>query len=103
LASFDPQRWCRARTALTIAFMLAAVAGALFITWLALRPPVLGTISTIGGALGLAFFLLIQPAGTMARDAVLLPSHAHLRGSWVKAGSEGDGGPAVGEGLYADD
>ncbi|HZO12649.1 MAG TPA: hypothetical protein VFB62_05315, partial [Polyangiaceae bacterium] len=66
-------------------------------TYLALYPPIFGTVSIVGGALGLVFFLLVQPAGTAIRDAVRVPSVAQLRGSWVRPKSEGQGSP-----LYAE-
>ena len=52
-----------------------------------LHPPVFGLVSTIGAALGLAFFLLVQPAGTALRDAVKLPSAPITRGTWKSAAS----------------
>jgi hypothetical protein len=59
-----------------------AVAGAC--TAVALTPPAFGTISKIGAALCLAFFLLVQPAGTAVREAVRAPSRALLRGRWSR-------------------
>ncbi len=94
VATFDPRPWCRRSTRLLLGFVAAVLLGAGAVTALALHPPLFGTVSTVGGALGLAYFLLVQPAGTAARDAVRVPCEAYLRGSWVKAGSEGRGGPA---------
>jgi hypothetical protein len=99
LATFDPRRWCRARAALLVAFMLAMPAAAALITYLALYPPLFGSVSIVGCALGLAFFLLVQPAGTALRDAVLVPSCVPLRGSWLRPGSQGR---AASEPLYAE-
>jgi hypothetical protein len=82
VAALDPRAFCRSRAALLVAFALVAVAVAGACTAVALVPPAFGTISKIGGALCLAFFLLIQPAGTAARDAVRPPGRATLRGSW---------------------
>jgi len=59
----------------------AAVTG---ITFLALQTPHFGTVSIVGGVLGLAYFLTVQPLGTMLRDAVRLPSVAWLRGDWIR-------------------
>lgn len=53
-------------------------------TVLALQAPHFGTVSIIGGVLGLAYFITVQPAGTMLRDAVRLPNTAYLRGDWIR-------------------
>jgi len=97
VAAFDPRDWCRRRVALLSLFILSVLAVAGGITYLALYPPIFGTVSIVGGALGLVFFLLVQPAGTAIRDAVRVPSVAQLRGSWVRPKSEGQGSP-----LYAE-
>ena len=55
---------------LGIAGILAAAAGC---TALALRAPVFGPVSTVGGAACLAYFLLVQPAGTALRDFARAP------------------------------
>lgn len=102
ISTLDPAAWCRRKALLLVAFVIAMVALAAGCTLLALYPPVFGTISMIGGAAGLAFFLLVQPAGVMARDAVLFPNCAHVRGSWIDEDSEGRGGPAPGDEVYAD-
>jgi hypothetical protein len=92
VASFDPRAWLRARILMVLAFQFAMVAISALVTWLCLFPPVFGTVSTAGGVLGLLHFLLImQPLGVTVREAALLPNDAILRGSWVKAGSEGSG------------
>jgi hypothetical protein len=93
VATHDPRVWLALRALWLGGFVTLVLGAALAITWLALYPPIFGTVSTVGGALGLVFFLLVQPAGTAARDAVLLPDRAPLRGSWVKPGSQGAGGP----------
>jgi hypothetical protein len=100
VATVNPRSYCRSRVLLVFLFMMATLALAAGVSWLALYPPVFGTVSTIGGAVGLVYFLLVQPAGVMLRDAVLPPSRLFLRGSWVKSGSEGKGAPA-GDALYS--
>jgi hypothetical protein len=102
VAAIDPRRWCRHRVLLLAGFVVVALAIAAAITLLALTPPLFGTLSTAGAAIGLAYFLLVQPAGVAMRDAARVPSLAFLRGSWVKTGSEGRGGPAKDEELVAD-
>jgi hypothetical protein len=89
VASFDPRPLLRGRIALVLAAQLAMLAAAGAITWLCLLPPLFGTTGLVGAGLGLAYFLLVQPAGVSLREATLLPARAFLRGSWVRAGSEG--------------
>jgi hypothetical protein len=84
VASFDPRPWIARRIGLVAAFVLGAVVLAAGCTWLALTPPAFGTVSIVGAALGLAFFLLIQPAGVAVRDAVRLPSVRFVRGRWAE-------------------
>ncbi|MBS2020118.1 MAG: hypothetical protein JST00_45080 [Deltaproteobacteria bacterium] len=53
-------------------------------TVLCLQTPHFGTVSIVGAVLGLAYFITVQPAGTMVRDAVRLPNVAWLRGDWIR-------------------
>ncbi|MBN8611519.1 MAG: hypothetical protein J0L92_13080 [Deltaproteobacteria bacterium] len=66
------------------ALVMMALGGATLVTVLALWPPVFGTISTLGGAAGLGFFLAIQPLGTRARDQALLPDRRRIGGLWQR-------------------
>ncbi len=92
VAGFEPRAWLRARLALVLGFQLAMLALSAGVTFLCLYPPVFGTVSIVGAALGLVHFLLVlQPLGVEVRDAVLLPHLAPVRGTWVKPGSEGTG------------
>jgi hypothetical protein len=93
LSSFDPRSWLRGRMAMVVAFQLGMIAISALATWMALYPPVIeGTVSKLGGLLGLVHFLLVmQPLGVSVREASLLPHQAIVRGSWVKSGSEGAG------------
>lgn len=63
---------------------LAALVGGAGITAIVLVPPVFGTVSTIGGALGIAFFLLIQPAGVVARNRARTPDRQPVGGIWQR-------------------
>ena len=83
IAAFDPRRWIAGKVRLLALFIAADLAAAAGCTFLALFPPAFGLVSKIGGALGLVFFLLVQPAGTMVREVVRTPSRALLRGSWT--------------------
>lgn len=82
ISSIDPRRFCATNAAKGWLFIVVILALAAGITALATTEPHLGTWSKIGGALGLAFFLLVQPAGTALRDAVARPNQAALRGIW---------------------
>jgi hypothetical protein len=89
VATFDPRPWCRRAALLLVTFMLGTLLGASVITALALTAPVFGTVSTIGGVLGLVFFLFVQPLGVSVREAVLVPASAPLRGIWKGATAAG--------------
>jgi hypothetical protein len=82
LSSFDPRRWIGGKLVLLALFIGADIAAAAACTLVALEPPHFGLVSKIGGALCLAFFLLVQPAGTMVRAAVQPPSRSRLGGRW---------------------
>nr|AYM54112.1 hypothetical protein [Chondromyces catenulatus] len=84
VSAIDPRAFCAQNQARCALFILLALASAAGCTALALSEPRFGLLSTLGGALGLAFFLLIQPAGTMLRDAVRTPARAALRGRWTR-------------------
>jgi hypothetical protein len=84
VASMDPRALLAKKAGIGAAFIAAELVAASTCTALALYPPVFGLVSTIGGALGLAFFLLVQPAGTAVRDAMLVPSLTPVRGRWVR-------------------
>nr|AYM54525.1 hypothetical protein [Racemicystis crocea] len=90
IATFDPRPWLARKIGLGLLFIVAELAIAAALTWLALRPPVFGLVSTLGGALCLAYFLLVQPAGTWLRDALRPPSRAFLRGRWVRSAAVAD-------------
>lgn len=83
VSQVDPLAWGDATTARLLGFAVALIVGAGIITGLCLVPPAFGVVSTIGGVLGLAFFLLIQPAGTWVRDRTTLPAYRPLEGRWV--------------------
>jgi len=96
VSAIDPRAWLRHASALAAGFALAEVLIAGAITALVLVPPVLdGWPSKLGGVLGLAFFLAVQPLGTAVRDAVRTPGKAFVRGRWIEPG----GTPAKGTGA----
>lgn len=85
VSTSDPREVCARHMRRVVLFMIAVPVIAAACTAVALYPPHFGLVSTLGGALCLAYFLLVQPAGTALRDAVLLPHRAILRGSWVSS------------------
>jgi hypothetical protein len=87
VATIDPRSWARKRSSLVIAFAMAELLVLAGFTTLALAPPAFGAVSKVGALLGLAFFLLVTPLGTMVRDAVRPPSRCALRGRWSREGS----------------
>jgi hypothetical protein len=84
VATVDPRPVLARKAALAAAFLVAELLVAAACTAVALWPPVFGRVSTAGGVLCLAFFLLVQPAGTAVRDAVRVPSRAIVRGRWAQ-------------------
>jgi len=86
LSTIDPRSFCGPKIRLAWLFMAGALALAAGVTALALHDPIVSTTSKLGGVLGLAFFLLVQPAGTSLRDALARPSAAALRGEWRRPG-----------------
>lgn len=82
VASEDPEHTVARASRPLGAVIALALLGATLVTVLALWPPVFGTVSTLGGAAGLAFFLGIQPLGTAARDAARLPDERPVGGLW---------------------
>jgi hypothetical protein len=84
VASFDPRRFCARAIVLSLAVLSGIVAWSTLVTALVLTRPVFGTVSTIGGVLGLVEFLLIQPLGTWLRDRVLWPHEAPVETRWAE-------------------
>lgn len=83
----DPIAWCGGRIRAAYAFVATAALLLCGLTTLVLWPPRFGTLSTIGGALCLAYFILVQPAGVSLRDRVRVPSRRLVGGLWRRAAS----------------
>jgi hypothetical protein len=84
LSAVDPGAWLARQRALLALFMGGSLALLCGCTLLVLWPPVYGTVSTLGGALSLAFFLLVQPVGVAVGERVLPLHRAALRGTWLR-------------------
>lgn len=86
VSTVDMEAWASSRTRLIAGFVFLSIVVLCGVTALAVTPPVFGLVSTIGGALGLAYFLAIQPLGTALRDKVKTPARALLNGEWRRDG-----------------
>lgn len=84
LATLDPVKAVRARMRMLASFALVSVLLAGAITAVALVPPIFGTVSTLGGALGLLFFILVQPAGVKVRNWARLPHQQPHSDLWQR-------------------
>ncbi len=84
VSMLDPVALCDARARLIIAFVIGAGLALAGVTALALWPPVFGWVSTLGGALGLVYFLAVQPLGTAVRDAVKTPARRMVGALWAR-------------------
>ena len=82
LSQHDPLRWVRRCQRIVAAFVTIELGLLAGITAIAFVKPYFGLVSTIGGALGLAFFLGIQPFGNRVRDAIRVPSEVIVRNQW---------------------
>jgi hypothetical protein len=84
LATMDPRVWLARRMRLAHAFVVAEIVVAGACTATALHSPRFGTLSTLGGAASLAFFLIVQPLGTLVRDTLRPPSRARRTTTWAR-------------------
>jgi hypothetical protein len=84
VAAMAPRALLAKKAALGGAFIAGELLAAAGCTALALHAPVFGGVSTLGGILGLGFFLAVQPAATGVRDVMLVPSRAAVRGGWAR-------------------
>jgi hypothetical protein len=82
LAPFDPRIWLQKKTLFVWAVSLAILISAAAVTAIALIPPAFGLVSTLGGVLGLAYFLAVQPIGVWLRDQVSSPARQVVHRSW---------------------
>jgi len=85
ISSEDPRPFVASRTWLVLSFIAGELSVCALCTRVATWPPVFGTVSTVGGVMCLAFFLLVTPMGVRVRDACRPPSRAFLRGTWKRA------------------
>jgi hypothetical protein len=86
VSTLDPIAYLNGRALLIAGFVAVALVLLAAITALAVVPPPFGLISTIGAALGLAYFLAIQPLGTALRDAVKTPARKLVGALWERPG-----------------
>lgn len=86
VSTVDMEAWVGSCSRLVLGFVVGAIVVLCGVTALAFVPPVFGIASTVGGALGLVYFLAIQPLGTALRDRVKTPARALLNGEWRRDG-----------------
>ena len=87
LSLVDPSSLVRGRMRGLLVFAVTSVALCAGITAVIFVPPIFGTISTVGGALGLLFFVLVQPAGVRARNWARLPDQQPVTDIWQRPAS----------------
>jgi hypothetical protein len=80
----DPVAYCESRVRILVLFVTGSLLALIAVSALALWPPHFGLVSTLGGALGLAYFLAIQPLGTAVRDAVKTPARRTVGAFWER-------------------
>lgn len=84
IAAMDPIAFVDRRRALLAGFALASLVACAGVTVVACWPPFGGLASTIGGLLGVTYFLAVPPLGTKVRDAAKLPPYRLVGGIWVR-------------------
>lgn len=84
IAAMDPIALVDRRRAMLLGFAAADVLGCAAVTAIALWPPALGPVSTIGGVLGVAYFLAITPIANAVRDAAKIPPDRAVGGIWQR-------------------
>jgi hypothetical protein len=95
LSSEDPAAWARRCRRELVAFATAVVGACALLTAGVAWPPAFGLRSSLFGALGLAFFLLIQPAGVWMRARTIEPAYRNLGGTTRVASRQDPDGDAV--------
>jgi hypothetical protein len=85
LSAIEPRAWYAGRVRAALFFALAelGVCGAL--TFVAMREPHFGLVSTLGGAGLLLFFVFVQPIGVSVEENARAPSRSFLRGEWQRS------------------
>jgi hypothetical protein len=84
----DPVAFCASRARLLLLFIGVGILALVGVTVLALWSPHFGTVSTLGGVLGVAYFLGIQPLGTAVRDAVKTPARRQVGALWQRPSAD---------------
>jgi hypothetical protein len=79
-----PERWLGRKASSASLFIVIELLLAAGCTALALHPPAFGTVSALGAASCLAFFLLVQPAGVLLRQSLRTPNRAIRKGRWAE-------------------
>ena len=83
VAAEAPAAWYTRKIVLSALALLGFLGSAALVTVLVFTGPLFGLVSTLGGALGLAQFLGVQPLGVALRDAVTAPDRAVVHHDWA--------------------
>jgi hypothetical protein len=83
VAAEAPAAWYTRKIVLSALALLGFLGSAALVTALVFTGPLFGLVSTLGGALGLAQFLGVQPLGVALRDAVTAPDRAVVHHDWA--------------------
>jgi hypothetical protein len=89
IATLDPLAFCDRMRRILALFCVGSLLTLTLVAVLACTPPVFGSVSTLGAALGVAFFLLIQPLGVAVRDFTLLPPYRQVGGMQARPAANG--------------
>lgn len=82
VASVDPVAWCQRKRRFVLSAVAVQFLVLLTLCAVILWPPRFGTVSTMGAAVSLVYFLAIQQLGKTIRDRVRRPPNAIVRGMW---------------------
>lgn len=83
VAAEAPAAWYARKIVVSGLALLGFLGSAALVTALVFTGPLFGLVSTLGGALGLAQFLGVQPLGVALRDAVTAPDRAVVHHDWA--------------------
>lgn len=94
VATFDPSEWLGGKARALVVFAITELFVCGVVTRVALTEPLFGTVSTIGGALAIAFFLGVTPLGVKLREVARFPNEGRLLGVWQRSALSASRAPA---------
>jgi len=90
VSAVDPLAWLSRGALLCVAFAAVELCAAAACTALAVSTPAFGPLAVVGGVLGLAHFLGVQPLAVAVRNSVRTPDRAALTGEWRRPAAEAE-------------